>query len=344
MEAEDKDPFEGTKKTIYVAKNTPAVVTVPGTGGDLHDDDPMSAVRIREAARAGVEMGAEKRIALMQEIGARFGVPPEGFTTGLSRIYEYRDIPEKGHIPRIRDIRFEQWLRRLSQAQPSRAAAANLKRTREVIDGIDIFLVLATTARESQGLTARDSQMVDTFDAGGMDFLDDIKNHLGLPKSIVEHWAPGTSGISAETHHEVHPSRIPMRDQILGYAAVTRLYFKNFEAHVRREIGEAQAQTLLDSLSKDATRVWQAYSFVAHGGAPFDPKVGPHHGQGFGVIPAFGYLRHLASQAGMPFDMNAILTTPSLHHTDYVKVAKARAMEATLFEELLTTGQMATVQ
>ena len=79
MDAEDDDPFEGMKKkTISVAKNTPAVVTLPGTGGDLHDEDPLSALRIRAAAQAGRDLGREGRLALMQTIGARFGVPPEG--------------------------------------------------------------------------------------------------------------------------------------------------------------------------------------------------------------------------------------------------------------------------
>jgi hypothetical protein len=113
------------------------------------------------------------------------------------------------------------------------------------------------------------------------------------------------------------------------------LNFRNFQEHVKKEVGGAAGQALFDSLSKEAKAVWQAYAFVAHGGTPFDAKQGPHHGQKFGVNSAFGYLRHLAFEAGITFDMNAILTTPSLHHTDYVKIAKARAMEAAFFEQLL---------
>jgi hypothetical protein len=311
------------KKTISVAKNTPAVVTVPGTGGDLHDEDPLSALRIRTAAQAGRDLGRDGRLALMQTIGARFGVPPEGFPTGQSRIYVDGDI------------RFEQTLRVLSRAQGSNAASANLKRTAQLVD-TDIFLVLTTTARECQGLTARDSHTVDSYREGGLDYLEDIKDHLGLPKSIVGKWTRIPPYESGETHHRVHPCEIPMRDQILGYAAVTRLNFKNFQAHVKKELGGAAGQALLDSLSKESKSVWQAYAFVAHGGTPFDPHVGPHHGQQFGVISAFGYLRHLAFEAGVPFDMNAILTTPSLHHTDYVRISKARAMEAAFFEQMLT--------
>lgn len=323
MDTGEDDPFDGPKKkTVSVAKNTPVVVTVPGTGGDLHDEDPLSAVRIQAAAQAGRDLGREGRLALMRAIGARFGVPPEGFPTGQSRIY----VDE--------DIRFEQTLRVLSRAQGSNAASANLKRTAQLVD-TDIFLVLTTTARECRGLTARDSRKVDSYREGGLDYLEDVKNHLGLPKSIVGQWDPIREYESFETHHFVHPSRIPMRDQILGYAAVTRFNFKKFQAHAKKETGEVEGQALLDSLSKEAKAVWQAYAFVAHGGTPFDPKVGAHHGQKFGVISAFGYLRHLAFAAGVPFDMNAILTTPALHHTDYVKISKARAMEAAFFEQLL---------
>ncbi len=324
MDAEEDDPFEGTKKkAVSVAKNTPVVVTVPGTGGDLHDEDPLSALRIRTAAQAGRDLGREGRIALMQTIGARFGVPPEGFPTGQSRIYVDGDI------------RFEGLLRRLSRPGPSRAASANLRRTAQLVE-INILLVLTTTAREyDPAVTARGSDKKDSFRWGGLDFLDTVKNHLGLPKSIVDNWKTVTPYESVETHNLVYPSKIPVRDQILGYAAVTRLNFNKFQTHVEKEIGQAQGQSLFAALGKDAKTVWQAYAFVAPGGTPFDPKQGPHHGQHFGVNSAFGYLRHLASEAGVPFDLNAILTTPSLHHTDYIKIAKARAMEAAFFEQLL---------
>ena len=324
MEPEEADPFEAPKKkVISVAKNTPAVVTVAGTGGDLHDLDPLSALRIRTAAQAGVHMGWERRIARMQEIGARFGVPPAGFPTGQSRIYVDGDI------------RFEGLLRVLSRRGPSNSAAANLRRTAQLVD-MNIFLVLSTTAREYDvAVTARGSERKDSFRWGGLDFLDKKKNRLGLPKSIVDAWTTLAPYDNPETGNTVFPSEIPVRDQILGYAALTRLSFVDFQAHVRQEIGASEGQSLFDALSEDAKTVWQAYSFVAPGGTPFDPKKGPQHGQKFGVNTAFGYLRYLASQAGVPFSMNTILTTASIHHTDYVKIAKARAMEAAFFEQLL---------
>ena len=324
MEPEEADPFEAPKKkVISVAKNTPAVVTVAGTGGDLHDLDPLSDLRIRTAAQAGVDMGRAARVTLMREIGVRFGVPPAGFPTGQSRIYVDGDI------------RFEQFLRLLSKEMPSKAASANLKRAKQLID-TDILLVLTTTAREyAPALTARGSEVRDSFKFGGLDFLWDSRRHLGLPRAIVDKWEKVEPYESLETYHTVHPALIPVRDQILGYAAQTRLSFANFQAHAKRELGQAEGQGLFDALSKDARIVWQAYSFVGPGGAPFDPKKGPHHGKTFGVNAALGYLRHLASQAGVALELNVILTNPSLHHTDYVKIAKARAMEAAFLERLL---------
>jgi hypothetical protein len=333
MEAEDQDPFETTKKAISVAKNTPAVVTVPGTGGDLHDEDTLSPARIQAAAQAGRDLGKNGRVALMQTIGERFGIPHEGFSTGQSRIYD-KD-----------DIRFEQTLRVLSRTVSSRAAAANLKRAMELVPEVDSLLVLTTTAREYHpGLTSRGSEKVDSFRDGGLDFLDDVKNRLGLPKSIVGNWEHIPPYRSDETENLVHPSMIPVRDQILGYAALTRLSFKNFCTFVKSEEGEARGQALLDCLSRDARAVWQAYSFLCPVGSRFDPKEGPKHGQKFGVNSAFGYLRHLASTTRMPFDMNAILTTPALHHTDYVKIAKARALEAAFFQHLLEQAAVSTAE
>jgi hypothetical protein len=270
----------------------------------------------------------------MQQIGERFGVPHEGFPTGQSRIYVSKESGNKQRQGE-KDIRFEQCLRLLSKAKSSKAASANLRRTRELVD-TDILLVLTTTARENAfALTSRSSEPRDTFSDGGLDFLAKNIGRLGLPRAIVGTWDVGVEGISQETQHNVHPGLIPVRDQILGYAAQTRLSFMDFQAHLRREIGAAEGQALIDALSDDARTVWQAYAFLAPAGAPFDPKKGPQHGQSFGVNPAFSYLRHLASQAGVAFDMNAILTTPALHHTDYVKIAKARAMEAAFFKALL---------
>jgi len=325
MDAGEDDPFEGAnKKTIYIAKNTPAVVTVPGTGGDLHDDDPLSPLRIRVAAQAGRDLGREARVTLMQTIGARFGVPPEGFPIGLSRIYVDGDI------------RFIQTLRVLSRPVGSRAAAANLKRAAQLVPEVDPFLVLTTAARErDEALIARGSEKDDTFKGGGLDFLETIKGRLGLPRSIVKQWDSIPEYRSGETENIVHPARIPIRDQVIGYAAVTRLSFKDFCAFVKRETGDAHGQKMLDSLTADAKTVWLAYSFLSPGGSTFNPQKGPEHGRHFGVNSAFGYLRYLASRSGVSLDMNAILTTPELHHTDYVKVAKARAMEAAFFDHLM---------
>jgi hypothetical protein len=67
-----------------------------------------------------------------------------------------------------------------------------------------------------------------------------------------------------------------------------------------------------------------------------DPTVGPKRGQSFGVKSAFSYFVDKAARAGREVDLNEIVSDPELDHTDYVRIAKARAVEAAFISHYVT--------
>ena len=297
----------------------------------IFDDTPSGDVaptarEIQAIGAHGSLAGVAHRTALMNQAGQELGIPPGGWHHGQSRLFEHRDI------------RLIWLLRRFAVRSVSERVATNLTRTAQVA-GADIMLTVVTTARESgSALSDVSMRMIDSWNEGGLDFLWAERDRLGLPKSITHAWRRHDVMVSPETHNRVAPAWIPARDQTLAYAAQLRSSFGHeFRRHLTTLLGP-QADAVIARASRPALLTWKAYSFLAPGGAPYDPAktVAAQSGQPFGCRSALMFLANRAGPGKVPVDLNGILTVPDLNHVEWVRSSKVRAAEALFLERLLT--------
>jgi hypothetical protein len=296
----------------------------------IFDNIPSGAAptarEIQAIGAHGSLAGVGHRTALMNHAGQLLGIPPGGWHHGQSRLFEHRDL------------RLVWLLRRFAVRSVSERVAANLARTIQVA-GPDIMLTVVTAARENGAALADVSmRMIDTWNDGGLDFLWAEKDRLGLPKSITGAWRRRETMISPETHNRVAPAFIPARDQTIAYAAQLRSSYEHqFRRHLSTLLG-IQADTAIGRASRAALLTWKAYSFLAPGGASYDPgkTVAAQSGQPFGCRSALMFLAHRATSRGAQLDLNEILTVPDLNHVEWVRSSKVRAAEALFLERLLT--------
>ena len=243
----------------------------------------------------------------VQAIGAHGSLAGVGHRTALmNQAGQVLWIPPGGwhhgqsRLFEHRDIRLVWLLRRFAVRSVSERVAANLGRTAQVA-GADIMLTVVTTAREND------------------EALSDVM-------------------VSPETNHPVAPAWIPARDQTLAYAAQLRSSFDHqFRRHLTALLGP-QADAAIARASHPALLTWKAYSFLAPGGAPYDPArtVAAQSGQPFGCRSALAFLAHRATSRGTQLDLNEILTVPDFNHVEWVRSSKVRAAEALFLERLLT--------
>jgi hypothetical protein len=183
--------------------------------------------------------------------------------------------------------------------------------------------------------------MINTYHAGGLDFLEQQKARLGLPRRVIGTWAPAVPLRNIESGNMVYPERIPAHDQLLAYAAqIAASFTQNFGHNLRQEFRE-QAATALAGASRPALLVWQAYAFLAPGGSPYDAKKGLQGqlGQHFGHRSALGFYAQKANEEEQAPSLDQILTDHSLDHLEWFRSAKTRAAETLFIERLLKRGR-----
>lgn len=297
----------------------------------IFDDSPRSGIaptarEVQAIGAHGALSGAAHRTSLMNQAGEVLGIPPGGWHHGQSRLFEHRDV------------RLVWLLRRFAVRSVAQRVAGNLGRA-ATFSGADIMLTVVTAAREhGSALSDVSMRMIDTWDDGGLDFLWAEKDRLGLPKSITGAWRRRDEMISPETHHRVAPAFIPARDQTLAYAAQLRsAYDHQFRRHLTDLLG-AQADAAVARASRPALLVWKAYSFLAPGGAPYDPTrtVAAQSGQTFGCRSALLFLSHRAASRAPQLDLNEIVTVSDLNHVEWVRSSKVPTAEALFLERLWT--------
>jgi RHS repeat-associated protein len=303
----------------------------------LHDPNgrqSFSAQDLQSAAQAAKTLGAEGRISLMEQIGARFGIPKAGYH-GQSRLYIGKGERDSSSKPR--DVRvFDSGLLK-SFAKDPETAAANLQ-SAAAVSGVSTVLGANISQRErGDSITETRSAILNTY-GGGLDYLGDdiaaIRKSLG---GATTGWAPADYFRNPETGNLVHPGLIPYKDQALAYTASTQLHFQEFEGYVKKQLGDEAGAKALAGLSEEARAVWQAFAFVSHGGTPFEKdKTARITSQHFGIRTAVGYLIDKAKREGGPVDLNAILTDQKLaHRSEFIRGAKQRAAEAAFVEHFL---------
>jgi hypothetical protein len=272
----------------------------------------------------GLDLRRQGRVTLMNQIGGFLGIPPGGWH-GQARLF-------KGD-----DIRLVDLFAAMARERAARLMATNLERAARYVQ-VNLMLAMVTAQREAtRSLTASGTSPVETYHGGGLDYLEQWKQLLGLPPSITDRWTAVRKYISYENHHDVYPDRIPARDQLLAYAAVMSASFShNFRHSLRAEFGEAAGPALANA-SRLSLLVWQAYVFLAPGGTPYDPKkpLRDQLRQGFGHRSALGFFAQVARIVGRPARLDDILTDRALAQLEWFRSAKTRAAEALFMERLL---------
>jgi hypothetical protein len=274
----------------------------------------------------GLDIGKSGRATLMNQIGAALGIPPGGWHR-QARLFDGDDV-------RLRWL-----LASLANQHQARLIANNLARAGRYVH-VNLMLTMVSAAREfDRSLTAQGTELVETYHCGGLDFLWDNKQRLGLPLSVTNAWKPVPAFTNLETNHLVHPARIPAYDQLMAYGAqIASSFSYSLQRSLRRELGD-QATPVLAAASRLAVVVWQAYAFLAPGGNPYDAKkpLRDQLGQHFGHGSALGYYVHKAKEKEEKRtpSLDDILTDHSLDHLEWLQSAKTRAAETFFLEQLL---------
>jgi hypothetical protein len=299
--------------------------------GPVNPDRPPTADELVGMGKLALGMGKTGRADAINAIGSRMGIPAGGWAYGISRLFQDGDIRLKS----------KGFLALLAHPAAARHIAPNLARAAQMTD-TNVMLTFVTAGREhSSALTATGTHMVDSWRQGGLDFLWDTKNQLGLPKSVTGTWTQVPPFISPETHTEVHPAYIPARDQTMVYAAqISSSFQRHFKPRLQKDLGDSAAIALAKA-SRVARLIWQAYSFLAPGGKAYDDKktLRSQLGQKFGSLSALSYVEH-KSRAGDPaaeVSLDLVLKDLELNHSEWVRIAKVRVCETLFLERLWTT-------
>ena len=282
-----------------------------------------SAREIEAMGVIGLDAGKSVRATLMNQIGTYLGIPRGGWH-GQAKLFEGDDI-------RLRAL-----LVRFTSEKQAKLIADNLDRAGRYVH-VNLILALVSAAREfDRSLSATGTKLVETYHAGGLDYLWENKKRLGLPHSVTKTWKPVEEFTNPETMHPVHPAQIPAHDQLMAYGAqISASFTHNFQSNLNHAFGD-QAAPAMARGSRMALLVWQAYAFLAPGGSPYDPKkkLGAQLGQNFGHASALGYYAAKAKEEKRAPSLDDILTDHGLDHLEWIRSAKTRAAE-TLFLELL---------
>ncbi|QJD82970.1 SpvB/TcaC N-terminal domain-containing protein [Cohnella herbarum] len=327
---------EGTNLYAY-CRNSPVIRhDRNGRQSATEDTKPeifFTADQIQRAARFGSKMSKQERKDRMYPLLEKYGIPKEGFADEISNLYD-----------KDKDVRLVGLLRVLSREaykkekqKPSEYAAINVNRAANIVKEISPLLSMMIAAREHvSSITASgEEKKVNTFAEGGIDHLSTNMGKFRLVSKITSNWTVLSSQDNPETSKKVYPAEIPTQDEVLAYAAQTRHSYEQFEVQVKDRLGERGGDRALNQLSYEARQVWQSYAFLAPGGAVYNPSAKSQHGQNYGVKTALGYLIHKAETSGSEVDLNTILTDTDFNLTDYVKIAKVRAVEADFMEDLI---------
>jgi hypothetical protein len=289
-----------------------------------------TAREVKAMGQIAMGIGRGGRTTLMTQICRVLNMPPEGWAAGQSHLFEQGDI------------RLAALLSTFTKDQVARAAAENLQRASKVTQA-NIMLAAVTAAREHSGaLTAIGRKLINSFHEGGLDFLGDQQNRLGLPESITGAWKPVIPFLNVESMHMVHPAWIPVGDQMVIYAAqVAASYRLSFMRWLHEELSD-DASPAVARASRIAILVWQAYTFLAPGGRRFEPGKGVAEqlGQSFGIRSALGFVAHHTKESGSPADLNLVVNEDKLNRSAWVRSAKTRTAETLFLERLLKQARL----
>ncbi|HXU01688.1 MAG TPA: RHS repeat-associated core domain-containing protein, partial [Polyangia bacterium] len=300
----------------------------PVSRQEMDGSESISAAELKAVSAEARKLGTEGLQARAEEMRKRVGLSPRGARTKAAKYYD------KGG-----QLRLTYTL--TSIGNYSAGAGKNLARIGSLLPDANQSLALITTAREHgvDSVSGRGTASVETYGEGGLDYLMENKRRLGLPESVTKNWEPGLRLRNPESKlkkpRRVNPAFIPGEDQLLGYAAQTRLSFKDFESFVRETLGNKEGNEALAGLNEEAKLTWEAYAFLRPYGEELDLK--KKKTQAFGVRTAFELLVAEAKKEGRAVNLNEVLTNVDIAGDPVVRKSKARAAETLIFNTILDT-------
>jgi hypothetical protein len=146
----------------------------------------------------GLDLRRAGRVLLMNQIGGFLRVPNGGWH-GQAKLFSDANI-------RLTDL-----LETFTTERAAKLIASNLDRAGRYVQ-VNLMLVLVSAQREAhRSLTATGTRMIDTYHQGGLDFLEEPKGRLGLPRAITKTWEAARPIRNHETGNLVYPEWIPAR-------------------------------------------------------------------------------------------------------------------------------------
>lgn len=264
--------------------------------------------------------------SVVAQLRGRYGVPsPRGWPTSHGTRIDFTR-----HF--ARDVGNEIVVYMLSQGACSGSVRDRIQRMlgdlQRANPAFDPALTLAIAFRESESRIFGGVSKVDTFDAGGLDFLGSELDALrpSIPAGYGSSWRRAACSISPETGTEVCPALVPRNELIVAYGVT-------INARRGRFFQEAQSRGLDTSvLTKEALRAWTQVFFGAPGGYEYEAKLGNDPpARRLGGITVLTWLNHLIRE-GKAKNLNDILTLDVFRRYDFVRRALISAGEAELIE------------
>jgi hypothetical protein len=282
-----------------------------------------TAQTLRAAAARAVLDPRSHRIELMNQIGAALGIPPGGWSHGISRLLDQGEV------------RVYWLLRVLAGKRASENAVKNLQRAQQFVNA-ETMLTLITASREhSPSVTDTSDNSIDTYGQGGLDYLGAEMHTLGLPRSITSQWEARLRSLNLESNAMIRPATIPAKDQVLAYAAQLNASFdQRFKSYLRDCIGTASNEAI-ERTPRAALLAWKSYAFLAPGGEVYNVKkpLSSQMGQRFGIRTCLQFIKSVDER--MPLEL--LITDSRFNHSEWIRIAKVRTAEALFLERILST-------
>ena len=156
--------------------------------------DVPSAKELFAMGVLGLDLRRDGRVVLMNQIADVLQIPSGGWRHGQSKLFEGPDV------------RLVALLQTLAKESKARVIGGNLERAAKFTH-VNIMLALVSAAREHHSaLTATGGGLINSFEEGGLDFLWDEKEKLGLPHSVTKTWKRVEPFRNDETNNFVHPA------------------------------------------------------------------------------------------------------------------------------------------
>lgn len=295
---------------------------------------------------------ARRRMLLqLESLLPQYGIPPGGDRYPDGRI-DRRSVYAGATTPTLYH-KLEMAFRTDGPPSVTRRAVEHyhraLVRAEEIFQDLHLLTVVVSREHHS-GLVAHGERRVpNTFEFGGLDHLGaEMSRMQFLPRSVRRRWTELRPGTGCEPNgrcHPIHAASIPAADELVAYAAMLRHRSDRFRERLEEEFGVDRASALLSGGAAPERRAWTQLSFARPNGLDYEPSVGESmlERSHSGLATILSAAHHYEDSEGRTFTLRAIFDEPRFGRMASVRIARARAVEATVLDYygLLASGDTA---